>query len=110
MGNPFTKPTAIDEELLASVTKRCEAAGQSHILAHISDNAISQEDKLSFLKSVDEIPLEKLSDFLQGALEEEEKLKNFDRARMLNHDVLAVAEQKSRGAAFDSQDFSEKLN
>ena len=68
--------------LLESVTKRCEAAGQVHILKHLSDDAVSEEDKVSFLQSVDEIPLEKLSDFLKGALEEEEKLKNFDPANV----------------------------
>ena len=67
--------------LLESVTKRCEAAGQVHILKHLSDD-VSEEDKVSFLQSVDEIPLEKLSDFLKGALEEEEKLKNFDPANV----------------------------
>ncbi len=68
--------------LLESVTKRCEAAGQVHILNHLSDDDVSEEDKVSFLQSVDEIPLEKLSDFLKGALEEEEKLKNFDPANV----------------------------
>jgi UDP-N-acetylglucosamine/UDP-N-acetylgalactosamine diphosphorylase len=70
------------DALLESVTKRCEAAGQVHILKHLSDDDVSEEDKVSFLQSVDEIPLEKLSDFLKGALEEEEKLKNFDPANV----------------------------
>ena len=34
-------------------------------------------------------------------------LQNFDHARMLNHDVMAVNEQKSRGRGLESHDFSE---
>ncbi|KAL7493884.1 hypothetical protein ACHAWT_006408 [Skeletonema menzelii] len=82
-------------DLLTSVTKRCEAAGQSHILAHISDDAISEEDKLSFLKSVEGIPLEKLSDFLKSALEEEEKLKNFDPANVSAEEQIEPFSGKS---------------
>lgn len=74
--------------LLASITKRCEAAGQSHILAHLSDDAISQDTKLSFLQSIDEVPLDKLSGYLQGALDEEEKLKNFDPTNVKDEDVI----------------------
>lgn len=62
--------------LLASITQRCEAANQSHILAHLSDASISQEDKLAFLQSINDIPLESLADYLKGAIEEEVKLQN----------------------------------
>ncbi|KAL7466954.1 hypothetical protein ACHAXS_007224 [Conticribra weissflogii] len=68
------------DALLASVTARCEATGQSHILTHLSDASIPTSAKLSFLRSVDEIPLEKLPSFLSGALAEEEKLKTADPA------------------------------
>ena len=64
--------------LLASITQRCEAVGQSHILAHLSDASISDDDKLSFLQSIHDIPLENLADYLRGAIEEEEKLQNLD--------------------------------
>ena len=63
------------DALLASVTKRCDAAGQSHILAHLSDDGIEEDAKLSFLRSVDAMPLEKIADYLRGAVEEEEKIK-----------------------------------
>ena len=64
------------ETLLASVTRRCDAVGQSHILVHLSDDGISEDAKLSFLRSVDEVPLETLSSSLQGALDEEETIKS----------------------------------
>lgn len=73
---------------ISSITKRCEAAGQSQILAHLSDDSISQEKKLAFLESVNEVPLEKLSDYLKGALDEEEKLKNFDPANASEEDLI----------------------
>lgn len=76
------------ETLLASITQRCDAVGQSHVLAHLSDDDISKEDKLSFLQSIDEIPLEKLSDYLKGALDEEEKLKNFDPSNVKEEDAI----------------------
>jgi len=74
--------------LLASITKRCEAANQLHILTHLSDDTISQSDKLSFLQSINEIPLEKLASYLQGALDEEEKLKNFDPTNVAKEDMV----------------------
>jgi len=71
------------EGLLSSITARCKAAGQSHILAHLPDSAIPQADKLAFLRSIDDgVPLEKLDGYLKGALEEEEFLKNFDPANV----------------------------
>ena len=76
------------ETLLASITQRCEATNQSHILTHLSDPTISQSDKLSFLQSINDIPLEKLSSYLQGALDEEEKLKNFDPRNVKDEDVI----------------------
>ena len=76
------------DTLLASITKRCEATNQSHILTHLSDDTIPQSDKLSFLRSIDEIPLEKLSSYLQGALDEEEKLKNFDPTNVAKEDMI----------------------
>ena len=76
------------DTLLASVSKRCEAANQSHILTHLSDPTISQSDKLSFLQSINDIPLEKLTSYLQGALDEEEKLKNFDPSNVKEEDVI----------------------
>ncbi|KAL3778612.1 hypothetical protein ACHAWO_013443 [Cyclotella atomus] len=66
------------EQLLASVTERLNATSQAHILAHLDDPSNSPESKLAFLQSISDIPLESLSNFLKGALEEEEKLKNFD--------------------------------
>ena len=74
--------------LLASIAKRCEETNQAHILTHLSDDAISQSDKLSFLQSINEIPLEKLSSYLQGALDEEEKLKNFDPTNVAKDDMI----------------------
>jgi len=76
------------DALLSAVTARCDAADQSHVLAHLSDGSISTEDKLSFLKSVDDVPLEKLSDYLKGALDEEEKLKNFDPSNVVEEDKI----------------------
>lgn len=76
------------ETLLETTTKRCEASDQSHILAHLSDDAISQDDKLAFLKSIDEVPLEKLAGYLKGALDEEEKLKNFDPSNVADEDKI----------------------
>mmetsp|Transcript_14285 Transcript_14285/g.30504 ORF Transcript_14285/g.30504 Transcript_14285/m.30504 type:complete len:484 (+) Transcript_14285:74-1525(+) len=64
------------ETLLATVTRRCDAVGQSHILAHLSDDSISKDVKLAFLQSIDEIPLETLAASLQGALDEEAMLKS----------------------------------
>lgn len=81
--------TADYDALLGTVTQRCDAAGQSHILAHLSDESISKETKLAFLTSVDEIPLEKMADYLKGALDEEEKMKNFDPANVADEDVIA---------------------
>lgn len=63
------------ETLLASVTRRCAAVGQSHVLAHLSDDSIPADAKLSFLRSVDAVPLETLAACLQGALAEEEQLR-----------------------------------
>ncbi len=71
--------------LLASVTSRVEAAGQSHILAHLSDASISQGEKLSFLQSINDIPLESLAEYLKGAVEEEEKLQNLDPTNTNNN-------------------------
>jgi UDP-N-acetylglucosamine/UDP-N-acetylgalactosamine diphosphorylase len=76
--------------LLASVTQRCEAVGQSHILSYLSDTTISQKDKLSFLQSINDVPLESLADYLKGALEEEEKLQNIDPTNT-NGDANKVA-------------------
>mmetsp|Transcript_6800 Transcript_6800/g.15054 ORF Transcript_6800/g.15054 Transcript_6800/m.15054 type:complete len:483 (+) Transcript_6800:152-1600(+) len=76
------------ETLLASITKRCEAVGQSHILAHLSSDTISEDAKLTFLRSIDEIPLEKLASFLQGALDEEEKLKKGSGDNASEEDVI----------------------
>ncbi|KAL9183211.1 hypothetical protein ACHAXT_004998 [Thalassiosira profunda] len=64
------------DALLSAVSARCAAAGQSHVLAHLSSADLSSDDKLTFLRSVDEVPIEKLSGYLQGALDEEEKLKS----------------------------------
>jgi UDP-N-acetylglucosamine/UDP-N-acetylgalactosamine diphosphorylase len=66
------------EQLLTSVTERLTATNQEHILAHLDDATNTPESKLAFLRSISEIPLEHLSNYLKGALEEEEKLKNFD--------------------------------
>ena len=66
------------DKLLADVTARLTATDQLHILAHLDDPANNSESKLAFLQSIADIPLESLSKYLKGALEEEEKLKNFD--------------------------------
>lgn len=84
------------DALLAKVTERCAAAGQSHVLAHISDASISHDDddansnsnKLAFLKTIDEVPLEHLSGYLKGALDEEERLKNFDPSNVSEEDAI----------------------
>lgn len=66
------------ESLLASVSSRCEAAGQSHILAHLPALA-SLDERRALLEAVDGVPLEMLATYLRGALDEEERMKNFDR-------------------------------
>lgn len=76
------------EALRASVTERCASAGQSHVLAHLDSSAASDEAKLSFLQSVNEVPIEKLSSCLKGALDEEEKLKNFDPTNVAPEDAI----------------------
>ena len=76
------------DTLLSTITKRCNATGQSHILTHLSDPTISQSDKLSFLNSINDIPLEQLSSYLQGALDEETKLQNFDPNNVAPEDVI----------------------
>eukprot|EP00569_Conticribra_weissflogii_P001940 CAMPEP_0171351632 /NCGR_PEP_ID=MMETSP0878-20121228/39613_1 /TAXON_ID=67004 /ORGANISM="Thalassiosira weissflogii, Strain CCMP1336" /LENGTH=486 /DNA_ID=CAMNT_0011857001 /DNA_START=128 /DNA_END=1588 /DNA_ORIENTATION=+ len=83
------------DALLASVTSRCHATGQSHILAHLSDASIPTSAKHSFLRSIDEIPLEKLSSFLSGALAEEEKLKTMDPANVPAEDKIEPFEGTS---------------
>jgi UDP-N-acetylglucosamine/UDP-N-acetylgalactosamine diphosphorylase len=75
------------ESLLASVTSRCEKAGQAHILAHLPTLS-SIDERLALLQAVDDVPLEMLATYLQGALEEEEKLKNFDPANASGNDVI----------------------
>ena len=81
-GDPAGPPT--DESLLASVMRRCELAGQSHVLVHLpaadddDDAPAKKDERLAFLRSVDEVPLEMLSTYLRGALDEEARLKNFD--------------------------------
>lgn len=74
------------ETLLSDVTTRLADIDQLQILAHLDDASISPESKLAFLKSIADIPLESLSQFLCGALEEEEKLKNFDPNNVQNAD------------------------
>lgn len=81
--------TAVDyDTLLSTITKRCTASGQTHILAHLSDPNISHDDKLSFLNSINDIPLEKLSSYLQGALDEELRLQNFDPTNVSEEDII----------------------
>ena len=65
------------ESLLASVSSRCEAAGQSHILAHLPALA-TLDERRALLRAVDGAPLEMLATYLRGALDEEERSKNFD--------------------------------
>lgn len=64
------------ESLLTKVTSRCDSSGQSHILAHLPSLTVAE--KLTFLKSVNDVPLEMLATYLSGALEEERKLQSFD--------------------------------
>jgi|EP01082_Thalassiosira_pseudonana_P005771 UDP-N-acetylglucosamine/UDP-N-acetylgalactosamine diphosphorylase len=80
--------------LLASITTRLQSVDQSHILAHLSDESIRQSSKLSFLQSINEIPLENLASYLKGALEEEEKLKNFDPNNVAPEDVITPFDGK----------------
>lgn len=65
------------DSLLASVTLRCASSGQSHVLAHLA-SASSDDERLAFLRSVNDVPLEMLSTYLQGALDEEARLKELD--------------------------------
>ncbi|KAL3827642.1 hypothetical protein ACHAXA_000515 [Cyclostephanos tholiformis] len=62
------------DALLASVTRRCASTGQSHLLDHVSD--VPYHERLALLKSIDGMPLELLSSYLRGALDEEARLKN----------------------------------
>ncbi|KAL7489281.1 hypothetical protein ACHAW6_014866 [Cyclotella cf. meneghiniana] len=64
------------EELLSSVSSRLCSINQVHILSHLDDPSNDESSKLSFLKSIADLPLESLSQFLSGALREEEKLQN----------------------------------
>lgn len=80
--------------LLASITARLQSVDQSHILAHLSDESIPESSKLSFLQSINEIPLENLASYLKGALEEEEKLKNFDPNNVAPEDVITPFDGK----------------
>lgn len=93
------------DTLLATITKRCKAVNQSHILVHLSSTSITKEDKLSFLQSINGIPLEKLSDYLNGALAEEEKLKNFDPSNVEEEDAITPfeGETASTTTADDTQ-------
>jgi UDP-N-acetylglucosamine/UDP-N-acetylgalactosamine diphosphorylase len=75
------------ESLLASVSSRCDAAGQSHILAHLPTLA-SLDDRLALLRAVDDAPVEMLATYLRGALDEEERLKNFDPANDGGDDAI----------------------
>ena len=75
------------ESLLASVSSRCDAAGQSHILAHLPTLA-SLDERLALLRAVDDVPVEMLATYLRGALDEEERLKNFDPANAGGDDAI----------------------
>ena len=97
------------ETLLASVSKRCEAVGQSHILKYVKpdgDASLSEEDKLAFLQSVAEIPLEKLSSFLAGALAEEQSIQNIDASNPAN-DIRPFGGESASTAATNAETFSE---
>lgn len=97
------------ETLLASVSKRCEAVGQSHILKYVKpdgDASLSEEDKLAFLQSVAEIPLEKLSSFLAGALAEEQSLQNIDASNPAN-DIRPFGGESASTAATDAETVAE---
>ncbi|KAL3800446.1 hypothetical protein HJC23_011683 [Cyclotella cryptica] len=74
------------DELLSSITRRLRSIDQFHVLSHLDDPSNDEAAKLSFLKSVADIPLESLSQFLSGALQEEEKLKNFDPNNLTDPD------------------------
>jgi len=74
------------DSLLASVTRRCELAGQSHVLAHLPDK--NDDERLAFLRSVDGVPLEMLSTYLQGALDEEARLRDFDPSTASDDDLI----------------------
>jgi UDP-N-acetylglucosamine/UDP-N-acetylgalactosamine diphosphorylase len=65
-------------QLHSSLTNRLTATSQLHIVAHLNDPDLTDESKLSFLQSIADVPLESLASYLKGALDEEEKLKNFD--------------------------------
>jgi len=103
-GDPAPGPPT-DDSLLASVMRRCELAGQSHVLVHLpaaaaaadaaadadadADDAPAKKDeRLAFLRSVDEVPLEMLSTYLRGALDEEARLKNFDPSTASDDDLI----------------------
>ncbi|KAL7552766.1 hypothetical protein ACHAWF_016009 [Thalassiosira exigua] len=87
------------DALLASVSARCASAGQSHVLDHLPSSSSSRDEKLAFLKSVDEVPLEKLGGYLMGALEEEERLKNFDPERASEEEKIDPFDGECVGTA-----------
>jgi UDP-N-acetylglucosamine/UDP-N-acetylgalactosamine diphosphorylase len=75
------------DSLLASVTRRCELAGQSHVLGHLPPADAPDAKRLAFLRSVDEVPLEMLSTYLRGALDEEARLRDYDPSKAASGDA-----------------------
>ena len=93
------------DQLLSNITARLTASDQLHILSHINDPANTPETKLAFLKAIADIPLESLSDYLKGALEEEEKLKNFDPSNVSDpNDVIEPFQGKVMSTTSTSED------
>eukprot|EP00956_Cyclotella_meneghiniana_P004886 scaffold6048_cov90-Cyclotella_meneghiniana.AAC.1 len=93
------------DQLLSNITARLTASNQLHVLSHIDDPANTPESKLAFLKAIDVIPLESLSDYLKGALEEEEKLKNFDPSNVSDpNDVIEPFRGKVMSTTSTSKD------
>jgi UDP-N-acetylglucosamine/UDP-N-acetylgalactosamine diphosphorylase len=82
------------DALLAKVRRRCESTGQSHLLDHLppsspsddGDDAPSFREALALLESIDAMPLESLSSYLAGALDEEARLGDVDPSSSVDDD------------------------
>lgn len=83
----------------SEIRERYEKFGQGHVLNYLSD--ISDEEKSSLLLQLNEIPVEKLDDFLRAALVDKHEFGSSDDITPFSKHVGRSTDEKEASAAYE---------
>jgi UDP-N-acetylglucosamine/UDP-N-acetylgalactosamine diphosphorylase len=83
----------------SEIAQRYEKYGQGHVLKYLSD--LSDEEKALLLLQLDEIPVEKLDDFLRVALADQDTLNSSDDITAFSKHVGRSTDEKEVSTAYE---------